>query len=517
MIPISQLEKAAADALAFLRSQQDIEEAEAFVASNGQMLGRLNYTSHIPSNGLEEPKSTESYGIGLRVALNTPEGRKTGFGSEGSDISLEGVREALAKARKGAVLDPEFTTLPRPSTESRTLSNYHDPDLMSAGDDALVDAGWQVVDGALRTFASSEDLLAAAEGGDLRRLGLIVGGDVTILQERIAIASYAMPRVQTDESTLLMAFVTSMVERRDAKGSGYGAAQRLVDLDPTDAGREAAESAIRSMGGVRVEDGEYRVIFGPQAVMDILTHLIIPGLNLGVFYASSSPFQGRLGQRVASEKLSIYDDGAGPGLVASKGITCEGLPTGRTDLIRDGTLVGLLSNWYESQRILRDPNGREKLGVNPADYASGLVPRNGFRFGEGGGRHYDHDPGIHGTNIVVAGDGRTFDELTREVGDGLYIGRIWYTYPVNGLVAGDFTCTVIGDSYLIKDGRLAAPVKPNTLRINDNINNVLNNVVGVGRAGRPTLVWAADEIVHTPEVAVSRVHIEAIAEYMEQL
>jgi PmbA protein len=318
-----------------------------------------------------------------------------------------------------------------------------------------------------------------------------------------------------------MSFITSMVERRDAKGSGYGASSHLAELAPYDAGREAAEGAIRQISGVRVDDGQYKIIFGPQAFMDILSNLIVPGLNLGLFYAASSPFQGKLGQRIASEKLSIYDDGAAPGLVASKGVTCEGLPTGRTELIRDGVLVGLMANWYESQRILRDPKGREKLGVDPNEYASAMVPRNGFRFGTGGGRLYERDPGISGTNIGVedaSGSGsRSLDDLAREVGDGLYIGRIWYTYPVNGLQAGDFTCTVIGDSYLIKAGRLAEPIKPNTIRINDNINNVLQNVIGIGSARRPALVWAADEVVHTPEVAVSGVHVQAIGGYMEQL
>jgi hypothetical protein len=37
------------------------------------------------------------------------------------------------------------------------------------------------------------------------------------------------------------------------------------------------------------------------------------------------------------------------------------------------------------------------------------------------------------------------DELLRRVGNGLYIGRICYTYPINGPRAGVFTCTVIAD------------------------------------------------------------------------
>jgi len=515
MRPVNELRRSVSDALAYLRTIDDIEEAEVFASSNGQLLTRLNYTSHIPCNGVEEPKSTESFGIGIQAVFKTAEGRKIGFGSESSDISLEGVKEALAKARLGGVLDPEFRSLARPTGEKRKLRGYHDPQLMRLADGDLVGAGWQVVGGALRTFETSEALSELA-GGNLRDLGLIVGGDVTILQERIAVASYAMPQPQTDESALILSFITAMVEREGSKGSGYAAATRLADFGDL-AGRQAAHNAIDSMGGVRVNTGEYRVVFGQQAVMDLMVNLVMPSLNLGTFYAGASPFLGKLGQPVAADMLSIYDDGAAPGLAGSKGITCEGLPTGRTDLIVNGTLKGLLANYYESQRILVDPRAREKLGVDPSEQRAAFVPRNGFRFTAGGGRHHGSQPGIFATNVIIQGNDRSREELLRDVGDGLYLGRIWYTYPVNGLRAGDFTCTVVGDSYVIRDGRLAEPIKANSIRLNDSIHNVLRGVIGVGRERHPTLVWAADEIVYAPDVAVAKVRVEEIAGYTESL
>jgi PmbA protein len=208
-----------------------------------------------------------------------------------------------------------------------------------------------------------------------------------------------------------------------------------------------------------------------------------------------------------------------PGLMASKGITCDGLPTGGTELIRHGVLTGCLASWYESQRLLRDPRRAEKLGgADDAARAAALVPRNGFRFGSGGGRQFDRRPHAAATNVVVEGEdavGR--DELLRRVDDGLYIGRIWYTYPINGLRAGDFTCTVVADSYIIRGGRIAEPLRPNTIRINDNVATFLNNVVGVTRDAKGTMVWAADEVVYAPEVAVSGVRVDAIAEGQEDL
>ncbi|MCH8200814.1 MAG: hypothetical protein IIB85_02705 [Chloroflexi bacterium] len=276
-------------------------------------------------------------------------------------------------------------------------------------------------------------------------------------------------------------------------------------------------NAIAGIGGVRLPTGDYNVVFGREAVMEILHHIVMPGLDTGVFYAAASPFMGKLGQQVASPKLTIIDDGAAPGLVGSKGITCEGLPTGRTELIKDGKLVGLLSNWYESQRIQNDPKAKEKLGADPKDWPAAFVPRNGFRYAMGGGRHFDSQPGTHATNILIPGDVPDTESICRLVGDGIYIGRIWYTYPVNGLRAGDFTGTVIADSYVIKDGRLAEPIMPNTLRITDNIMKVLGDITGVTREGKPTLVWAADEIVYAPEIAVKGVHLDAIAEYMDAI
>ncbi len=222
MITTAELAKAAERAFEYLRAQREIEECEVFVAANGQLLTRLNYTSHIPCNGVEEPKSTESYGMGIQAVFTTLDGPKVGFGSEPSDLTLDGVKRALEKARTGAVHDPEFRSLPKPAGEPRTLRKYHDPKLLSVTDEGLVETGWKVISGALRAFTVSPRLatLAGTEAV-VKALGLILGGDLTILQERIAIVSTHVPTVQTDESTLIMAFLTAMVEAKDAKGSGW--------------------------------------------------------------------------------------------------------------------------------------------------------------------------------------------------------------------------------------------------------------------------------------------------------
>ena len=516
MKPLKDLTRSVREALEYLQGVGDVQDAEVFVACNGNLTTRLNYTSHIPCNGLEEPKSSEAYGLGIRAVFKSQDGVKIGFGSEPSNLSVKGAQRALEKARKGAVRDPEFVSLPRQTDGAARRPKYHDPSLMNIKDEDLVDVGWTTIERALDTFQSSESLLlAAGERYKVKDMGLIIGGDVTILQERIAIGSTLMPRVQSDESTLMMSFVTAMVEGADSKGTGWSADTKLTDFIGA-AGESAARNSIDAMGGRRVPSGKHKVIFGRQPVTDLINNLVLPSVSTGTFYSLSSPFMGKLSQKVASEQLNIYDDGFAPGLMGTKNITCEGVPTGRTDLIKDGVLVGLMSNHYETQRILGDPKGAEKLGVDPAEYASAMAPRNGFRFGRGGGRSFESQPGIFATNVIVEGsEPCTIEELARRVGNGIYVGRIWYTYPINALAAGDFTCTVVADSYLIEDGEITAPIKPNTIRINDNINNILNNVIGVTEEQKGTLVWAADEVVYAPEIAVDGVSLSEIGMFLE--
>ena len=516
MIRTRTLAQAAGQALELLRGQEDVVEAEVFVAANTSLVARIHFTSHIPCNGVEEPKSLESVGLGIQAVFRSPDGLRIGFGSEPNDLTPEGARRALAKARQAAVADPEFVSLPRPGAERRRLRRYHDPALLRLSDSDLVEAGWKVIARGLDVFARSQVLARMAGSGEaLFRLGLILSGDVSILQERIAIASTSMPGVQADESTLILSSLTAMVEAADAKGSGWSTGTRLADFTG-DSGAEAAENALRAIGGERVRSGRYRVIFGRQPVADLLNNLVLPCLSLGSFYTETSAFQGMLGKRVASPLLTLFDHGALRGATASRGITCEGLPTGKTRLIQRGRLVGLLANFYEQQRILQDPQAAARLGRDPRAVPKALVPRNGFRFGEGGGRRFEAAPGISPTNVILESSRPVSrEELLAQVGDGLCIGRIWYTYPINGLRAGDFTCTVVGDSFLIRDGRLAAPIQANAIRINDNILRVLRGIVGITADRRETTVWAADEVIHAPEIAVADVRVDAIAEPRE--
>ena len=530
MLALNTLRAAARQSLAFISAQPEVAEAEVFIAADANLTVRLNYTSHIPSSGVEEPKSTENHGLGIRAVFHSPgggeasPGRLAGFGSEPSDLSLAGVERALSKARAAAVFDAEFVSLPRPEAavpappapSGATASGGYDPAMMRVGSRRLLDAGWRMMEQGLDAFQSSEDLLSLAGGpGAVAGQGLILGGDAVLLQSRMAVASTHLPQVQTDQNTLIMSFATAMVERQESKGSGWSVSSHLADFD----GRSAAEAARNSVAAVgldyggsrRAPTGAYRVVLGPQPVTEILEWVLLPGLQLEMFYAGASPFLGKLGRDVLAPSLSIYEDSGQPGQPGARRITDEGLPAGCTELLRQGRLTGLLADYYNYQRMLNAPDARPKLGCDPQEARAAIAPRCGFRPGNGGGRNFAAPPGIVPCNLVVEGqDGLPREELLRRVGNGIYIGRIWYTYPVNGITSGDFSGTIIGDSYLIEDGRLTAPITPNTLRMNDNVLRALNDVIAIGAARRPTVRWSSDQITWAPEIAIDNFQLEEI-------
>lgn len=487
MISIEELKTCTRDGIDFIKKQKDVIDAEIFASWNEHITVRLNYTSDIPCNGVHEPKSTQMSGIGLLVIFRAGKGIKIGFGSVSNTISPKGIIEAFQKARKNRIYDPDFKSLPMP-VEKPTLENYHDPAVMEMGDETIVDLGWKGLKGALSEFNK----------GNFNK-SIIVGGDTTIIKERMTITN-SKGIDDFDESTILMTNITSMIEKERVKGTGWTTSTHVSSFNPEEAGKESAESAIKTIGGERIPSGTYNVIFGRQPLTDLFTNIIIPALSLSTVNTSDTPFLKKLGQRVTSELLNVYDDGTIKGAVGSKRISCEGIPTGRTDLIYNGFLVGFLANNYLSQ----------KLG----NIFTSFIPRNGFRYYKGG-RNHTIQPRICPTNIVIEGREEVDRQsLFSKIHDGIYVGRIWYTYPVNGLAAGDFTSTIIADSYLVKGGKIVKPLKPNTVRINSNIKDILNNIMAISNGKKQTIVWGGEEVVLAPEMAVQGVKLDNISGFI---
>lgn len=512
MRTLADLKSFTREATGILAREKDLASYEIYCASAEHRIARLNYTSDIPSRGLEEFKSLHADGFQLRIAMRR-DPHEVGAASEAGDFSSDSVRDALRRARSAAVVDPHFPGFPSvPLGRKPALSEKSD--LARVGDGAIAAAAWDVLDGALAAFAkrSANDRFGASR---IEHPGLIIGGDVSVIRDRIAIfnSNFAFAEVRVDESAHFNASVTSIIESLDAKGTAgaLGDCAAAMRRAARVLGRDAVRRALALSHGARPASGKFRVVLGPQPVAEILNYLVMGSLTTGAFHAASSAYHAKFGAPVMDSRLSLADDPAFSAGAIRRRITCEGIPTRRVELIRDGKLVGLLSNFYDTHRLLTDEHRAEKLG-GCAPAKLDFDPLSGYRLGEGGGRRFDASPAAAGTNVVMRARGGVTDrELVRAVGDGIYVGRIWYTYPINGQRAGDFTCTVSGDSYIVRDGEIAEPLAPNCLRINASIADVFEHPLAVGMRPHPATVWGSPEAYYVPAIAAGAIALAEVA------
>ena len=504
MLKASQLKAFAREAAAILAREPDLASFEVYAASSESRIARLNYTSDIPSRGLEEFKSLHADGFQLRIAMRR-DPHEVGTAFEAADLSRDSVRDAIRRARSAAVVDPHFPGFP---AEPRKLvsASSEKSDLAKVTDGAIAAAAWNVLGGALESFAKHTRKQP-------EHPGLIIGGDVSVIRDRIALFNSNFAEIRTDESAHFNASVTSIIESLDAKGTAnaLGGSSTAMRTAASVLGRDAVTRALALGHGVRPASGKFRVVLGPQPVAEILNYMVMGSLTTGSFHASSSAYHAKFGEPVMDPRLSLADDPAYRAGAIRRRITCEGIPARRVEMIRDGRLVGLLSHFYSTNRLLTDEHRAEKLGPH-APGRLDFPPRNGYRLGESGGRRFDASPGSAGTNVVMRTRAGLADrELIRTVGDGIYVGRVWYTYPINGQRAGDFTCTVSGDSYLIRNGEISEPLAPNCLRINANISEVFMNPIAVGARSRPATVWGSPEAYYVPALAAGSIALAEVA------
>lgn len=107
-------------------------------------------------------------------------------------------------------------------------------------------------------------------------------------------------------------------------------------------GEEVARRVKLQLSGNPPKAGTFPCVLGPRVVgtlaHEALGHLAEADLTV------NSAFNGKMGEVVASEGVTMIDDGTLPGNVGTTRFDDEGVSTSRVELIKDSVLTGLLTN-----------------------------------------------------------------------------------------------------------------------------------------------------------------------------
>jgi TldD protein len=123
-------------------------------------------------------------------------------------------------------------------------------------------------------------------------------------------------------------------------------------------GEEVARKVKLQLGGVSPKAGSFPCVIGPRVVgtlaHEALGHLAEADLTV------NSTFNGKIGKVVASEGVTMIDDGTIPGNVGTTRFDDEGVPTNRVELIKDSVLTGLLTNREYASKLGLQASGNAR-------------------------------------------------------------------------------------------------------------------------------------------------------------
>jgi len=389
-------------------------------------------------------------GLGVRVL----DARRIGF-AHTSDLALPGIEACVDQARRMA-------TITEPDDDLRIAAaplEMVDLDIFQPGleDRPLADRG-----------AIALAVEQAARSVDPRithfRKTSYSDAEVTTV-----IATTQGVRASYRES--FCGAMTSAVATQDGERQiGYHGegARRMADLDAGSIGARAAQRALEKLGAKPFRTQKLPVVLDPWMAMSLLG-AISPLFSADNVLKGRSLFAGKVGERVANERVTIVDDARRRGGLRSAPFDGEGVATTTRVLIESGVLRGYLTNLKTARKLTSAPTGNARRG----SYASPsrIGPSNFYI--EGGA----DDPGA----------------LVRDLDRALAVTSLLNLHTIDP-VSGEFSLGATG-TYLEK----GAPVHPvQGITIAGNLTHLLSSISGVGTdltfgaggIGSPTLVIA---------------------------
>src|SRR6267378_307007 len=243
----------------------------------------------------------------------------------------------------------------------------------------------------------------------------------------------------------------------------FSVARTLKRLEaPEHVGKVAAERTLRRLGGRKVKTARVPIVFDPMVANSILGH-IFEGINGDSVYRGASFLAGKLGQRIASDQVTVIDDGTMPGGFGSSPFDGEGVPTRRTVVVDKGVLKSYLLNTYTAKKLSLHTTGNASRGLAGT-------------------------PGIGPGNYFLVPGEKTPKQLISAVKDGLYVTE-FLGHGAN-LVTGDYSRGASG--LWISGGEFVYPVEEITVAGNlkemfFHISEIANDLEFRGSVASPTI------------------------------
>lgn len=221
----------------------------------------------------------------------------------------------------------------------------------------------------------------------------------------------------------------------------YTKAQGFEAFSDSDGAMEACESFARSLAprvmrmknALPAKSCRVPVVLAAGNCGTLWHECCGHGLEACAIASGNSIYVGKIGQRVASDKVTLLDDGTYPGLYGSSAIDDEGHPRMRNVLIENGILKQYLCDRLHGRMLGTESNGCGRR------------------------QNYTYAATSRMSNTFLAPGIDDEEEIIRSVPEGLFVKSL------GGGTGGAMFTLSVKEGYWIKNGQIDHPVKGLTL------------------------------------------------------
>lgn len=413
--------------------QKGADEVEAFVYQG--------FTTNVAVERGQIARSSRiiDRGLGIRAIINKAVAFSYTNVLEDKKAIDQTILRTLSSA-KASKPDKDWHGLPARKTPA-SVKNTYDERIVALGSEELVEIASMMLD--------------AAEETDSRVFPVEGEASASYLSKAIANSNGISV---SDHGTIIECSLATICREGDEVTPECFEfnIERNFNIYPEWVGKEASRLVISALKAKTVKTKNTNVVLTQFALQQLLHYTLINAVKADYVQRNQSPLKNKIGERVASETVTIYDDGLIDGGLRTWRFDGEGFPQQRTRIIEKGILNNFICDSYTAGK-----EGRESTG-------------NASRAG------YLSTPKVEATNFHLLPGKKSPEELLSEVDEGLLVYFLQGAHSSNP-ASGEFS-VVATPAWKIKNGNITHATKGAMLA--GNIFQLLMNVSGMANNER---------------------------------
>jgi TldD protein len=470
-----------------LSSDLDLEAVFSAALRNGGELAELFFEETDSSRVFYEDGKVERVvdgkdrGCGLRILFDNRSvyGYTTDLGKDALESLAQtlsaAVRDGSKSANQSALEEIEWR---KTASKSAEIANYRVKE--SPRSIALKDkvALAERANKSARSILPEAQQVAVIVLDSLRRI-LVVNSDGVVSKDEKTYLQMAVEVVGKAGSGK-----DARIESAYETDGGFVGLEFFEKTTPESIAAEAAKRVKVLLTAVPAPSGSMPVVLAAEAGGTMIHEAVGHGLEADLACNGLSVYQGKIGQRVASELITVLDDGTMPERRGSFTFDDEGTPSQKNVLIENGILKGYMVDRISAMKFDLPATGNGR--------------RETFR----------HKPIVRMTNTYIAPGKDDPAQILKDTKWGVFVQSMGGGQV--DTVTGDFVFAVT-EGYLIRDGKIAEPIRgatlvgngPRVLEIVDRVGSDLGFATGTcGKDGQGAPVTDAQPTLRIPELTV---------------